>query len=537
MDKIYEEYCDNYIYCYKKVNKITKMIKNLLYPGEFEFADFDDSQSVEEKLQIIKNDLESKEYADEVSYDFINLLEIYYPNADIDDNSLYVIKERFKNDLDVLEEMLKQKYIPFIKTYTLESHPDRDNAKYTKKQIWEMSLKNPKYLSKLDSIFEDVIWAGLDSQSYDIVDGYIKQNFSVNDFEFNRYIGGNRAQSSIVRKKKGTNKINVDFTKFDKCFEDIYGQNEALETIKKVLKRNILFYNAENLNEEEKNTNRGPLATFMFYGPTGTGKTEAAKLMTNFIYNDENKLLILDMNTYKDSNVASNAIKGFPESYKDSEKGTDFTRFLTKNKDGVIVLDEFEKAPKEVREIFMSMLDEGKFRDALGNTYDLSGYIFVATTNASEKLEHKKNNRIGFATYSEEEEKKEVETNIKEELRNLFTAPIMNRFNNLVHFSKIQYKDALAITNNLINKMINKFESKKFGKVTPKIDINNIDEISKIILKECNYEKDGVRSLKNVVNDLIGSEIMEQILNGKDKILVDCKNNNIVVSNINTKRI
>ena len=537
MDKIYEKYCDDYVYCYKKVNNIIKMIKDFLYPGEFEFASFDDSKTNDEMLQIIKNDLESKEYADEVYYDFVNLLEMYYPNDDTDENSLFMIEERFKNDLDVLEEMVSKKYIPFMKTYGLESFPDRDSGKYTNDQIWDMCLKNPKYISKMDNLFEDIIWAGLDSQSYDVADGYIKQTCAVNDFEFNRYIGGSGTKSSIVRKKKGNNKINADFTKFDKCFEDIYGQDEALETIKKVLKRNILFYNAENLNEEEKAINRGPLATFMFYGPTGTGKTEAAKLMADFIYNDENKLLILDMNGYKDSNVAANAIKGFPESYKDSEKGTDFTRFLTKNKGGVIVLDEFEKAPKEVREIFMSMLDEGKFKDALGNTYDLSGYVFVATTNASEKLEHKKNTKIGFGTWDEAEEKKEQETNIKEELRKLFTAPIMNRFNNLVHFNKIEYKDAMDITNNLILKMVKKFESKKFGKVTPKIEIRNSDEISKIILKECNYEKDGVRSLKNVVNDLIGSEIMEQILNDNDKILIEGKNNSIVVSNINTKRI
>ena len=537
MDKIYDEYCNTYIYCYKKVNNITKVIKDLLYPEEFEFASLDDSKTTDEILQIIRNDLENKEYVDEVPYDFVNLLEMYYPNDDVDENSLFLIKEKLEKDLNELEEMIIKKYIPFIKTYTLESFPDRDSGKYTDAQIWEMSLKNPKYLSRMDNLFEDIIWAGLDSKSYDIVDGYIKQSFSVNDFEFNRYIGGSGTKSSIVRKKKGSNKINADFTKFDKCFEDIYGQDEALETIKKVLKRNILFYNAENINEEEKVTSRGPLATFMFYGPTGTGKTEAAKLMADFIYNDENKLLILDMNVYKDSNVAANAIKGFPESYKDSEKGTDFTRFLAKNRDGVIVLDEFEKAPKEVREIFMSMLDEGKFKDALGNVYDLSGYVFVATTNASEKLEHKKSTRIGFGTWDEAEEKKEQETNIKEELRKLFTAPIMNRFNNLVHFNKIEYKDAMAITNNLILKMAKKFENKKFGNVTPKIEIRNSDEISKIILKECNYEKDGVRSLKNVVNDLIGSEIMEQILNGKDKILIDCKNNNIVVSNINTKRI
>ena len=107
-------------------------------------------------------------------------------------------------------------------------------------------------------------------------------------------------------------------------------------------------------------------------GATGTGKTECSKRIADFVFKDAKKTLILDMNSYKDGKIGASAIKGHPEGYVNSEKGTDFTRFLKNNKNGIIVLDEFEKADKEVRELFMTMLDEGSFKDALGNVYDLS---------------------------------------------------------------------------------------------------------------------------------------------------------------------
>ena len=111
--------------------------------------------------------------------------------------------------------------------------------------------------------------------------------------------------------------------------------------------RNILLYNAEDLVLVEDNT-KVPLATFMFYGSTETGKTEIAKKIAKFVYNDNTKMLILNMNGYKDPKISTSAIKVHPEGYVDSSKGTDFTRFLKNNNKGIIILDEFEKLIKKL---------------------------------------------------------------------------------------------------------------------------------------------------------------------------------------------
>jgi len=528
MDK--EIYYKDYVECYKKIVDIIELLRNFLYPRKYEFTKIEDRDlNLEEKIDYIKNDLANMTFTDEIGYEFTQLLQLYFPvkKANLEENYKTMMSYVYPK-LDGLYNNLKEKYLPFLKLMTIFEYPDQ-TKKYSDEMIWEISLKDEKIIENIRRKTDDIIWIGMDG-NLEMIDDFLKEAYFLSDIEFERYMSGEKNNLSSISVKDNGDKINVDFKLFDKYFEDIYGQDDSIEHIKKVLKRNILFYNAENINDNDKKT-PGALATFMFYGPTGTGKTEVAKLIANFVFGSKKNLLLLDMNSYKDSKIAASSIKGHPEGYVDSDKGTDFTRFLANNNKGVIVLDEFEKADKSVREIFMTMLDEGEFKDALGNVYDLSSYIFIATTNASEKIEHKAS-KMGFGNFDKKEEIKEQEKEIKNALREIFTSPIMNRFNNLIHFKKIEYDDALLISENIINKLCNSFSNKRFGKITPKIRIDNIKEVSKIVLKECNFEKDGVRSLKNVINDTIGSEIIEQILEGNDNIVINCVNDKIVVKKV-----
>lgn len=527
-----KKYNELYIQCYDKVLDIFTLIKNFLYPKQYSIKRINETDmTIDEKLDYIKRDLENAFFTEEIGYEFTQLLEMYYPTFKADDD-LSEITNLFYNRLIYLEEKLEKKYLPFFKNISILHYPEHDNKiKHSNEEIWELITCNKAIVEALERKIDDVIWAGVDSDDLEsVIDEILKETYNLDEIEFNRYTNpGDINKSSIVRISDNTQKIVANFKYFDKYFENIFGQDEAVKQIKKVLKRSILFYNAENIGlESEVKERKTPLATFMFYGPTGTGKTESAKLIADFTYGDPHKLLILDMNSYKDSRIAASALKGHPEGYIDSNKGTDFTRFLASNEKGIIVLDEFEKADAEVREIFMTMLDEGEFKDALGKVYDLSGYIFIATTNASEKIENR-TAKIGFATLDKEEEEKEEEKRIKDGLREIFTSPIMNRFNNLIHFKKISYEDALLISENLILSLKNKFENKMFNGVNPKITINNLDEICRIVLKECNFQKDGVRSLKNVINDIIGDGILEEIINNNDEITIETRNNKISI--------
>lgn len=537
-----EAYKKKYISYYNTIIDTMKIIKDFLYPDKYTITRIDSDLPLDEQISLIQKDLESMAFEREIPKEFMDNLQWYFPGDDIDIDEIDTMIDQYGlPQAKRMKSKLEEKYLPFIKLMSVMDYKDiHIDANYTDDEAWSLILNDYEEVLNIENIIKDVIWSFNDDSKEDIVDNYLQDHYKLDNLEFNRYMNGEKNEhSSIMKNYDEKNAIGANFKLFDKYFGDIFGQDKSIEKIRKTLLRNILFYNAEDVNDRPMQ-NQGPLATFMFYGPTGTGKTETAKRMASFVYGNPNKMLILDMNSYKDSKVSASAIKGHPEGYVDSNKGTDFTRFLQANDKGIIVLDEFEKASTEVRELFMTMLDEGKFKDALGNTYDLSGYIFVATTNVSKVFENR-TKRIGFGTGDEKKEIRDEEERIKEDLRSIFTAPIMNRFNNIIGFDEIKKEDAMRISESLLNKLKNKFESKKFNGVTPSIRFKNIDEISEIILKESNFRKDGVRSMKNVINDLVGSLILEEIVDGKEKILVSANNGEIsVVAKKNesqTKRI
>lgn len=526
-------YYRSYIKSYNLIIDITKIIKDFLYPGEYEFERIDSSLPLERQIELIKKDLESFKFEKELAPEFIANLQHYYYHGEQDgsiDNFADGLGMFFIPQLKDIKEKLENKYLPFLKLISIKGFMSNNIGEYNDKTAWNMILSDKDNTKEMEDTIKDLIWCLMDSSKDDVADKYLKDEYKLSEIEFNRYIKGeNNTDSSIIRVTNDNNIINANFRLFDKYFGDIIGQDDAITEIRKTLLRNIMFFNAEDLNPDETTPNNGPLATFMFYGPTGTGKTETAKRIAKFVFGSANKMIVIDMNLYKDEKISASALKGHPEGYVDSAKGTDFTRFLGAHKNGIIVLDEFEKSAKEVRELFMTMLDEGYFKDALGNKYDLSGYIFVATTNVSSVFENKVN-KIGFPTGDVKQEIKDEKGRVKEELRRIFTAPIMNRFNNVIGFNEIKREDAEIICKNIIDKLVNRFQSKKFNGIIPKIKITNLDEIVDVILEESNFKKDGVRSLNNVINDVIGSQILEEIVKENDRILISCEDGKVKTS-------
>jgi len=269
--------------------------------------------------------------------------------------------------------------------------------------------------------------------------------------------------------------------------ERLYGQDEVVDT---VLKRiNVSFAGL--------NTDKKPVASFLFLGPTGTGKTELAKLLSE---NLDMELLRYDMSEYQEKHTVSTLIGAPPGyvGYEDSNLGGGkLINDLSKDPFSIILFDEIEKAHPDVSNVLLSMLDEGKITSSSGKTVDCTNSIIILTSNLGAR--DNENNNIGFGTELERsgEEDKALKDYFKPELR--------NRLDAIVKFSKL---DTLSI-----KKIVNKFLNQLKKNIKKKGITLNVTEPVVDYLAEVGYDKKmGARPLARKIDELLKVPLSEKIL-------------------------
>jgi len=269
--------------------------------------------------------------------------------------------------------------------------------------------------------------------------------------------------------------------------ERLYGQDEVVDT---VLKRiNVSF---AGLNSDNK-----PVASFLFLGPTGTGKTELAKLLSE---NLDMELLRYDMSEYQEKHTVATLIGAPPGyvGYDDSNLGGGkLINDLSKDPFSIILFDEIEKAHPDVSNILLSMLDEGKVTSSSGKTVNCTNAIIILTSNLGAR--DNENNNIGFGTDLERtgSEDKALKEYFKPELR--------NRLDAIVKFNKL---DTLSI-----KKIVNKFLNQLKKNLSKKGISINVTEPVIEYLAEVGYDrKMGARPLSRKIDELLKVPLSEKIL-------------------------
>jgi len=297
----------------------------------------------------------------------------------------------------------------------------------------------------------------------------------------------------------------------------VVGQDEAIKAVANAIRRG-----RAGLAEEDK-----PIGSFMFLGPTGVGKTELARSLAEFMFNDEKAMVRIDMSEYMEKHTVSRLI-GSPPGYVGYEEGGQLTEIVKHRPYSLILFDEIEKAHPEVFNILLQILDNGRLTDAKGRTINFKNTIIIMTSNVgSEYLEQM--SQLGFQTDNGEPKETPESKNLKEKirlaLRERFRPEFLNRIDEIIIFNPLTPKDIEKIVEIQLRNVQKRLEQKD-------IQLEVSDEVKKFLAKEGYSPEFGARELKRVIQRLIldplASKIVANEIKPSDKVKVVLSNNQIV---------
>ncbi|EOD4837210.1 ATP-dependent Clp protease ATP-binding subunit [Campylobacter upsaliensis] len=287
--------------------------------------------------------------------------------------------------------------------------------------------------------------------------------------------------------------------------ESVIGQDRALNALAKAIKRN-----KAGLNEGSK-----PIGSFLFLGPTGVGKTQSAKALAKFLFDDEKAMIRFDMSEFMEKHSVSRLL-GAPPGYIGHEEGGELTEAVRRKPYSVILFDEVEKAHKDVFNILLGILDDARATDSKGVSVDFKNTIIILTSNiASTAIMNLKG--------------KEQEEAVKAELKSFFKPEFLNRLDEIITFNPLGENEAYEIVKLLFKDLQKSLENKG-------LKASLSDEAAKFIAKEGFDEDFGARPLKRAIYDKIEDKLSDMILSDtlslNDTISIDLKENEIVINKI-----
>ena len=284
--------------------------------------------------------------------------------------------------------------------------------------------------------------------------------------------------------------------------EDVIGQDEALKAISRAIKRN-----KAGLSDESR-----PIGSFMFLGPTGVGKTEAAKTLAKFLFDDAKSLIRFDMSEYMEKHAASRLIGAAP-GYVGYEEGGQLTEAVRRKPYSVILFDEIEKAHPDVFNILLQVLDDGRLTDNKGVTVDFKNTIIILTSN------------IGSAKIIEIDNKEERRTEVLSDLKSYFRPEFLNRLDDIVIFEQLGLE---AITN-IVDIMFDAIKKKVEQK-----DIHiSLSSKAKEYVANAGFDPVyGARPLKRAIYEIVEDKLADLILEDKiqegSKVEFDVQNDEVL---------
>ncbi len=278
----------------------------------------------------------------------------------------------------------------------------------------------------------------------------------------------------------------------------IIAQDEAVKAVSRAIRRS-----RAGLKNSKK-----PIGSFFFLGPTGVGKTELAKALASFLFNDENSLIKIDMSEYMERFNVSR-LTGAPPGYVGYEEGGQLTEKVRKKPYSVILFDEIEKAHPDVFNILLQVLDEGVLTDSFGRKVDFRNTVIIMTSNVGARIIEKAT-PLGFQRSESGEIYKNIKDNVLNELRKTFNPEFLNRVDEIVVFHPLEKQHLISIIDLLI-------EETNVQLIEQEFVLEVSQEVKEWILENHYKPSYGARPMKRAVQKTIEDPLSEEILKGRFK--------------------
>jgi ATP-dependent Clp protease ATP-binding subunit ClpC len=284
----------------------------------------------------------------------------------------------------------------------------------------------------------------------------------------------------------------------------IVGQDEALNAVSKAIRRSRAGIKAR----------KRPIGSFFFLGPTGVGKTELAKALTELLFNDENALIKIDMSEYMERFNVSR-LTGAPPGYVGYEEGGQLTEVVRRRPYSVVLFDEIEKAHPDVFNVLLQILDEGVITDNLGRKIDFKNTVIIMTSNIGTRFIENAT-PLGFQQHTADTNYKKIKSLVLDELKNKFNPEFLNRVDEILVFHQLEKEHLVNIVNMLMDELNKQLLDQDLA-------IELSDEIIDWLIDN-NYQPSyGARPMRRAIQRHIEDPLSEEILRGNLKDVTKVK--------------
>jgi ATP-dependent Clp protease ATP-binding subunit ClpC len=311
----------------------------------------------------------------------------------------------------------------------------------------------------------------------------------------------------------------------DTLHQRLIGQEQAVSAVSRAIRRARVGL---------KSANR-PIASFIFSGPTGVGKTELAKALASYFFGSEEAMIRLDMSEFMESHTVSKLI-GSPPGYVGYDEGGQLTEAVRRKPYSVLLFDEIEKAHPDVFNALLQILDDGHLTDSKGRKVDFKNTLIILTSNIGSKVIEKGGSSLGFEFDNQADASyQRIRNLVNEELKAYFRPEFLNRVDEIIVFTQLSKDEVKQIADIMLREVANRLQEKG-------ITLEVTESFKDLVVREGYNPSYGARPLRRAITRLLEDSLAEALLAGEiatgDKAIVDVDDDHQVkVSKAETREL